>query len=179
MSSMSTARIVRVELADPFDSSKLFGTNAYSVNNMELIARRFPSAWPEDAPHHSLWLDRLCGEEYQAWNRIWNEWREKSCPNAGGGFDMIVRSMPFEWLLEAFAAIDGGFVPTGYRFLRFTNASTLYPAYLLNVVRIEEGAEGVEWGPTIHRLNPPSCIRHIDEYGRATWDFLDDPYFGR
>ena len=114
----------RFEPCDPFDISRLYASEKYSLQNMLLKAVNLPK---EVFPSDKVWenySDRIYDELQAAWPLL----------KSHEGGDAFFHGVTDKSLL-AWGSKLAGFKATGVAVVRFTNASSGYPCLRITVVR--------------------------------------------
>ena len=114
----------RFEPCDPFDISRLYGSEKYSLQNMLLKAVNLPE---EFFPSDKVWenyADRIYDELQDAWPLL----------KSHEGGDAFFHGVTDKSLL-AWGSKLAGFKATGVAVVRFTNVSSGYPCLRFTVVK--------------------------------------------
>lgn len=153
-------RRIEVEPADAFDSGRLWGSEQYSLCNMLVRQESFPRyAYEGEEPgtgdaHYGIWSDHV----YQAWDEAVKAADPEESARGGGPehfFRRLSREAFLRFLVKLLEAIGGG-APrhpvTGGRIVRFTNVSSGYPCYRVDIFcKSPETPSCVEAAPVTYR----------------------------
>jgi len=154
---------IEVNKADPFDINRLWGDEKYNLQNMLMRQVNFPAYCYERDIMWSVYHDRAYDTFYAAC--------EKYLKPMGGGLEggSSLNALSSEKFLEFCREAIGCDKPiTGARFIRYTNVSSGYPCYRIDVYAKGEGNPEV---PTYSDMNAPNVNRQERDifYDRKYW----------
>lgn len=160
-------RKIQVEKADPFDPSRLWGNEKYSLQNMLMRQVNFPAYCHQGDVMVSVWSDRA----YETWRAAGEKYRAIVGEQVGGlesgAFLSAMGEQDFlGWCREA---IGYDKPITGARIIRYTNAASGYPCYRIDLYARGEGNPEVptysgNGGPNVNRPKP---FRMFDNFGKG------------
>lgn len=157
-----------VTLADPYEPSRCWGDEKYSLSNMLLRQVRFPLEVSRKDFLSSVWSDR-----------VYSEFREACKRYLEGVLGPFEDGRPLLGLSEenflGFVRVASGIQEsqpvTGARFVRYTNVSSGYPVYRMDAFHATDGRAIAVYSnnrraPNITRTTRPM----LDRYGLDPWD---------
>lgn len=174
-----------VSKAEPFNPTRLWGDEKYSLQNMLMRQVRFPAYFHEGDLFSEWWSDHA----YKTFQAACEKYRGRVGPNAGSfeGGDFLSALSEDDFVEFCREAIGAEHPATGARVVRHTNASSGYPVYSIQVFAVGEGNPDVpvyssqdapnvnwpqrlEWGGFDIRYGPPEFMQPPRRRKRASGD---------
>jgi hypothetical protein len=124
---MSNLKKLEITPCDPFNSSRLWSTEKYTLNNMLLHDVNFPSFFYQGDIVFSQYSDRI---PYKDWQKLSDKYLSKGGFEDGGCF-RILEDKDFLSFCRDACYFDKEIY--GARIVRFTNLSTGYPLVRIDI----------------------------------------------